>query len=191
VRLVTIGRAVEKKGFDDLLAALAALPTVLHWRLAHIGSGELLAALKRQASELGLDRRIEWLGARTQDDVIEALRKADLFVLPAKQAVDGDRDGLPNVLMEAASQGLPIIASDFAAIPEFVRDGVEGVLIAPSDVPALTTEIARLIGAPAERERLGAAAYRRLTGAFAADAGCEHVHRKLVASLTARRRGAA
>ena len=185
VRLITIGRAVEKKGFDDLLAALALLPSTMHWRLSHIGSGELLPALKEKAAALNLAGRIEWLGARTQTEVIEALRQADLFVLPSKQAASGDRDGLPNVLMEAASQALPILATDFAGIPEFVRDGVEGWLVQPADVQALAARMAQLIAAPAEREWLGAAAYRRLAQAFSSDAGSDCVHRKLLASLSA------
>ena len=126
LRFVTIGRAVEKKGFDDLLSALALLPAHLHWRLTHIGGGELLKTLQAQADTLGLADRIIWAGAQAQGPVIAALREADLFVLPSKQAGDGDRDGLPNVVMEAASQALPIVATDFAGIPEFVRQGVEG-----------------------------------------------------------------
>ena len=118
VRFVTIGRAVAKKGFDDLLEALSRLPGPLHWRLTHIGGGEMLKALQERARSLGVADRIVWAGAKAQDEVIAALRDADLFVLPSKQAGDGDRDGLPNVVMEAASQGLPIIATDFAGIPE-------------------------------------------------------------------------
>jgi glycosyltransferase involved in cell wall biosynthesis len=186
VRLVTIGRAVEKKGFDDLLAALALLPAGLHWRLTHIGAGELLGALKQQAIALKLDGKIEWLGSQTQTRVVECLRDADLFVLPSKRAANGDRDGLPNVVMEAASQALPIVATNFAGIPEFVRDGVEGWLVAPGDVAALAARIARLAAAPQEREQMGAAAYRRLAETFAADRGCDHVHAKLVASLSPR-----
>lgn len=183
VRLITIGRAVEKKGFDDLLSALALLPQTLHWRLTHIGGGELIETLGAMASRLGLDQRIEWLGPQAQTEVIERLRQADLFVLPSKQAAGGDRDGLPNVVMEAASQALPIVATDFAGIPEFVRDGVEGWLTPAADAPALAARIKQLIEAPAERQHLGAAAYERLTGAFSADAGIDRIEKKLRASL--------
>jgi glycosyltransferase involved in cell wall biosynthesis len=186
VRLITIGRAVEKKGFDDLLSALALLPKTLHWRLTHIGGGELLPALNTLATQLELGGRIEWLGPQAQTEVIERLRHADLFVLPSKQAPGGDRDGLPNVIMEAASQALPIIATDFAGIPEFVRDGVEGWLTPAADVPALAARIRQLIEAPAERQRLGAAAYERLTGAFSADAGIDRIQKKLHTSLDGR-----
>lgn len=188
VRFVTIGRAVEKKGFDDLLAALALLPAGMHWRLRHIGGGEMLKALKAQAQALGLSERIVWAGPKAQGDVIAALREADLFVLPSKQAGDGDRDGLPNVVMEAASQALPIVATDFAGIPEFVRDGVEGLLVAPGDIAALAQRLGELVADPERRATLGAAAYARLTGAFSADAGLDRIHAALNAAVTEGRR---
>lgn len=175
VRFVTIGRAVAKKGFDDLLEALAKLPRALNWRLTHIGGGEKLKALQAQARALGLDERIVWAGPKAQDEVIATLRAADLFVLPSKEAGDGDRDGLPNVVMEAASQGLPIIATDFAGIPEFVRDGVEGLLVPPGDIVALAAALNELAGAPEKRAGLGDAAYARLTESFSAEAGLDRV----------------
>ncbi|WP_332682088.1 glycosyltransferase family 4 protein [Bosea sp. (in: a-proteobacteria)] len=182
VRFVTIGRAVEKKGFDDLLSALAALPADLAWRLVHIGGGEKLAALKARAEALGLAGRIDWRGPLAQDGVIAALREADLFVLPSKQAGDGDRDGLPNVVMEAASQGLAIVATDFAGIPEFVRHDTDGLLVVPGDVAALAGALAALARAPERRAGFGGAAYARLTGHFSAQAGLARIH----AALTGR-----
>ncbi len=175
VRFVTIGRAVAKKGFDDLLDALAKLPCTLNWRLTHIGGGEKLKALQAQAQALGLDDRIVWAGPKAQDEVVAALRAADLFVLPSKKAGDGDRDGLPNVVMEAASQGLPIVATDFAGIPEFVRDRVEGLLVPPGDIETLAAALNELAGAPEKRAALGEAAYARLTKAFSAAAGLDRV----------------
>lgn len=185
VRFVSIGRAVEKKGFDDLLTALAALPPDLHWRLTHIGGGEKLAALRTQAAALGLAERVVWAGPKPQADVVDALRAADLFVLPSKLAGDGDRDGLPNVVMEAASQALPIVATDFAGIPEFVRQDVEGVLVPPGDIPALTRALAALAADPARRQALGAAAFARLSGEFSAAAGLDRVCDLLRRSLEA------
>lgn len=183
VRFVTIGRAVEKKGFDDLLAALARLPSGLHWHLIHIGGGERLKALAEQAERLGLTKRITWVGPKAQREVIVALRASDLFVLPSKQAGDGDRDGLPNVVMEAASQALPIVATDFAGIPEFVRDGVEGLLVTPGDPDELARRLAELARDPARRLALGGAAYKRLREDFSADAGLDRIHRQLLRSI--------
>jgi glycosyltransferase involved in cell wall biosynthesis len=169
VRIVSVGRAVAKKGFDDLLRALASLPEGLHWRFAHVGGGELLDALKAQAAASGFAGKTAWLGARPQPDVIALLREADLFVLPAKEARSGDRDGLPNVLMEAASQALAIIATDFAGIPEFIRDGSEGQLVAPGDWEALSNAINLLVRDPERRARLGSAAHQRLRRDFTTD----------------------
>ena len=101
VRLISVGRAVAKKGYDLLLATLAELPAELYWRFTHIGGGELLGQLQQQARDLDIDGRIDWQGAQPQTEVLAAYRAADLFVLPSRIAADGDRDGLPNVLMEA------------------------------------------------------------------------------------------
>jgi glycosyltransferase involved in cell wall biosynthesis len=170
VEIVTVGRTVAKKGFDDLLSALALLPEELSWRLTHIGSGEMRPALQRQAERLGLADRVAWRGALPQDRVVEILRAADLFVLPCKEGRKGDRDGLPNVLMEAATQALPILSTRFAGVPEFVRDGVDGDLVPPGDVAALAAALRRLVQDPARRSMLGAAALERVRTAFSFEA---------------------
>jgi glycosyltransferase involved in cell wall biosynthesis len=173
VRIVSVGRAVSKKGFDDLLRALASLPEDLHWRFAHIGGGDLLAELKAQASRTGIAAKCAFLGAKDQSAVIALLREADLFVLPSKEAASGDRDGLPNVLMEAASQRLAIVATDFAAIPEFVSDGVDGQLVPPGDWEALSNAINLLARDPARRTALGSAAFERLQRDFSIGQGID------------------
>lgn len=175
VRILGVGRAVEKKGFDDLVEALARLPARLNWRFTHIGGGERLAALKAQAARLGLDERVEWRGSLPQGEVIEALRAADLFVLPSRPGGDGDRDGLPNVIMEAATQALAIVSTDFAGVPEFIDHGTSGVLVPPRDVGALAGALAALIEDPDRRTRLGAAAYQRLRTGFSFEAGIDRL----------------
>jgi glycosyltransferase involved in cell wall biosynthesis len=179
VRIVSVGRAVAKKGYGDLLQALAALPPDLHWRFAHVGGGELKDELKVQAARIGIGERCAFLGAKAQPDVIALLRESDLFVLPSKKAASGDRDGLPNVIMEAASQGLATVATDFAGIPEFLRDGREGRLVAPGDWKALSNAINLLCRDPEERARLGSAAFARLRNDFAMDGGIDVIERRL------------
>ena len=171
VRIVTVARAVEKKGLDLLLAGLARLPVDLHWRLEHLGGGPLLPLLEAQAAALGLAGRIAWLGTATQDEVLGALLRADLFCLPARVAADGDRDGLPNVVMEAMSQELPVVAARVAAIPEIVRDGVTGLLVPPEDPDAVASAIARLAREPALRSAMGRAGRRRVAEEFGAERG--------------------
>ncbi len=166
VLLLSVGRAVEKKGYDILLAALALLPKSLSWRFVHIGGGDVLAKLKAQAEALGLTSRITWLGSRAQEEVLAQYRESDLFVLPCRIASDGDRDGLPNVLVEASSQGLACISTTVSGVPELLSDGVNGLLVPPEDAAALSAALARAIADPALRQRLGAAAEKRVRGNF-------------------------
>jgi glycosyltransferase involved in cell wall biosynthesis len=155
--ILSVGRAVAKKGYPDLLRALAGLPADLHWRLVHIGGGDLAAALKTEAERLGLADRIEWRGPQPQDVVLAAYREADVFALASRIADDGDRDGLPNVLMEAQSQELACLATKVSAIPELIRDGETGLLVPPQDPTAMTAALIGLIQDPQLRTRLGTA----------------------------------
>jgi glycosyltransferase involved in cell wall biosynthesis len=171
--LLSVGRAVEKKGYDDLLAALALLPPSLHWRLIHIGGGELGPPLHARAEALGLTSRLTWLGAQPQEAVLRNYRSADLFVLASRVAADGDRDGLPNVLMEAQSQGLACLATRVSAIPELIEDGATGMLTEPGDPKALAGALNTLIRNPATRAALGAAGAARIRERFSMDGGIE------------------
>lgn len=164
--ILSVGRAVEKKGYDDLLAALGMLPEDLHWRFRHVGGGGNIGGLKAKAARRGFAERIDWLGAQPQERVLDELRCADLFVLPSKVGKDGDRDGLPNVLMEAASQALPLLATRVSGIPELVEDGQTGLLVEPGDHGALAKAMERLIESPDLRQALGAAAMSRIRNDF-------------------------
>jgi glycosyltransferase involved in cell wall biosynthesis len=175
VILLSVGRAVEKKGFDVALAALALLPPDLSWRWVHIGGGTGLKALKAEAERLGLSSRIDWLGAQPQDVVIANLISADLFFLPSRMASDGDRDGLPNVLMEAQIMGLPVAATRMAAIPELVVEGETGILVDPGDAPGLAEALVSLARDPAARARLAAAGRTRVRAHFSAEGGLDHL----------------
>jgi glycosyltransferase involved in cell wall biosynthesis len=185
VRIVSVGRAVAKKGYGDLLQALTALPRDLPWRFAHVGGGDYLVDLKSQAARLGIASRCAFLGSKDQTEVIALLREADLFVLPSKEAKTGDRDGLPNVLMEAASQKLAIVATDFAGIPEFIRSGREGLLVPPGDWEALSNALNRLARDPVLRTSLGDAAFERLRLVFSTQAGIDELERRFRAAVGA------
>lgn len=169
VEVLSVGRAVPKKGYDDLLDALALLPRELVWRFRHIGGGKELDALRRRAESLGLSDRIEWLGARPQSEVLDALRRASIFVLASKIAEDGDRDGLPNVLMEAQSQEVPVVATSVSAIPELIRDGETGLLTPPGDPSALAAALERMIRDADLRTALGKAGAERVRSDFDAE----------------------
>ena len=173
VVILSVGRAVEKKGYEDLLAAFALLPSDLLWRFVHIGGGADAVRLKRQAEALGLGGRIEWRGARPQPEVLAAYREADLFVLAAKVARDGDRDGLPNVLLEAQSQALPCIATGLPGIAELIEDGRTGLVVAPGEPRALAAALERLIRSPELRRHLGTAGETRVRRDFDMRAGID------------------
>ena len=175
VVVLSVGRAVEKKGYDVLISALSRLPPELNWKLIHIGGGPLLDGLKRQAERHGIARRLTWLGAQPQEKVLEAYRNADMFVLASRIARDGDRDGLPNVLLEAQSQALPCIASRVSAVPELIEDGVTGVLVPPDDAAALSQALASLIREPGRRAELGRAGEARIRAQFSCAGGITRI----------------
>ena len=162
IRIVSVGRAVAKKGFDIMLEALARLPSDLYWHWRHVGGGNALADLKKQAAQLGLDENISWLGPLPQEDLLKIYRDSDLFILPSRIAKGGDRDGLPNVLMEAASQRLAIIATTLPGIREFVDSPTHGLLVDPDDPSALAAAITDAATHPEKRRAWEDAAFDRL-----------------------------
>ncbi|MCP1336537.1 glycosyltransferase [Futiania mangrovi] len=184
--IVCVGRAVAKKGLDTVLDALARLPEGLDWRFVHIGGGPLLKPLKAQVQRLGIAERCTWRGAQPQAQVLASLREATVFVLASRIAPDGDRDGLPNVLMEAQSQAVPVVATAVAAIPELVRDGETGLLVPPDDPEALSAALARLLGDPAFARRLGAAGEARVRTDFSMQGGIDRLARRFAETLPAR-----
>jgi glycosyltransferase involved in cell wall biosynthesis len=157
-QIISVGRAVPKKGYDVLLHALALLPTDLHWHFTHMGGGPDRKALQTLATALGIAHRITWRGSVSQDQVLAAYRASDLFALACRITPDGDRDGLPNVLVEAASQGLPCVTTNISGIPELFTNAENGWLVPPDDAPALTTALRAAITTPAARARMGTAA---------------------------------
>ncbi len=166
VRLMTVGRAVEKKGLDTLITALAALPDTLHWRWTHIGGGVLSERLRAQVEELGLGARVAMLGSKPQEFILQTYRESDLFVLPSRIAKDGDRDGLPNVLLEAQSQSLACISTPISGIVELIEDGTNGLLIPPDEPQKLRDAVQKLIQDPALRDQIGAAGARKVRNEF-------------------------
>jgi glycosyltransferase involved in cell wall biosynthesis len=166
ITILAVGRAVPKKGFDILLRALALLPPDLSWRLDHVGGGGELAVLKPLAQQLGLSGRVRWHGSMSQQEVLARYSEADVFALPCRIGRDGDRDGLPNVLVEAASQRVLCISTTISGIPELFVDGENGLLVKPEDPEAFADALEKAIRNPSERDRMAGNAEAKVRGHF-------------------------
>ena len=180
VRLLSVGRAVEKKGFPVLIEALAALPQTLHWRWMLIGDGPLLTDHRKLAVQRRIADRIDWRGAQDQTTVLGAYRAADLFVLPSLIGKDGDRDGLPNVLMEAQSQGLCCLSTRLSGIGELIGHLRTGHLVEPGDIDAMREALSDLIRNPERRRHYGAAGKERVHADFNAAVTVRTLYDRLV-----------
>lgn len=175
LHILSVGRAVEKKGLDTLLRALAKLPDDLHWRFTHIAGGPLLKDLKALGDELGLSGRLTFLGSQAQSRVLAEYGEADLFVLPCRIAADGDRDGLPNVIVEAQSQAVPVISSPISGIPELIEDGANGLLVEPDQPAKLAQAITDLAADPDRRDAMGHEGMARVHAHFNAEREIEQL----------------
>lgn len=151
--LVSVGRMVEKKGFDDLFRALETLDDPFVLRL--YGDGPLWDDLVRLRDELGLGDRVELMGSRDSDEIVAALTDADAFVLTPTQTEDGDRDGIPNVLVEAMACGLPVVTTTAGGIRELVEHDGNGLLCDPEHVDGIAAAVRTVVTDRALRRRLG------------------------------------
>jgi glycosyltransferase involved in cell wall biosynthesis len=156
LRILSVGSLVPKKGHHRLIAACHILSERgFSFTCRIIGDGPQEQSLREQVRAYGLQHQIELLGARLHPEIIEAYRHHDLFVLASVVAPDGDRDGIPVVLMEAGTMGLPIIATPLSGIPELIQHRVTGWLVPPDDATGLADAIATLAADPGMRRRLG------------------------------------
>jgi glycosyltransferase involved in cell wall biosynthesis len=131
-----------------------------------VGGGPLGATYRRLAGRLGLDDVLEWPGVLRHDDLLDRLGAADLVLVPSVTATDGDREGVPNVLKEAAARGVPVIATRHGGIPEAVEDGRSALLAPEHDPAALAAAIVRLAKDPALARAVGEGGRARMAAAF-------------------------
>jgi glycosyltransferase involved in cell wall biosynthesis len=184
VRLLTVARPVEKKGLDTLVLALAKLSSDLHWHWTQVGTGEDSDKLAEMVSELGLGNKVTFAGSMAQADVIKQYQENDLFVLPCRIAKSGDRDGLPNVLVEAQSQAMMVISTPISGVPELVRDGLNGILVPPDDVTALQSALETALRDPKIRKKMGEAGANIVHEQFEHHASMEPLAKYLTESLS-------
>lgn len=178
-RIGSLGRLVEKKGMDVLLKAVAALPPELAPEVEIAGDGPLRFALETLAAELGIAERVRFVGALAHADVAAWLAGLDVFALACRPDARGDMDGIPVVLMEAMSQGVPVVSTRLSGIPELVIDGRTGLLAEPGDANSLAERLARLLDSAPLRGELAARALAHVRGEFGQDTNLD----RLIASL--------
>jgi glycosyltransferase involved in cell wall biosynthesis len=162
VRVLAVGRLVPKKGFDVLIDAFARLDRPAELRI--VGEGPERARLEARAARLGLSGVggssgvVRFDGRRTHAELPELYAESDIVAVPSVVDLNGDRDGLPNVVLEAMASGCAVVASDVAAIGAAVHHGENGLLVPPNDPSALAAALGALVDSPLRRRRFGLAA---------------------------------
>lgn len=165
--VLTVARLVEKKGIDVLIAAMGIVrdrhPSA---RLEIIGQGPLREVLEHRAEQAGIRDRVTFHGAQSSDVVEAHYARASMVVLPCRVAADGDRDGLPTVLVEAMSHALPVVSTDVVGIAELIDHERTGLLTAVDDPIGLAEAICRLLDDPSFGEAMGCAGRRRVIDTY-------------------------
>jgi glycosyltransferase involved in cell wall biosynthesis len=165
--ILSVGRLVEKKGFQDLLQALLIVKgTGQRFRCVIYGDGPLYQQLEGWIQEHDLADQVKLMGDITQQELISIYQAADLFALTPIQTEDGDRDGIPNVLLEAMAVGLPVITTAVAGIPELVEDNWNGRMFKQHDVQGISSGILELLRNPERRRQFGEAGSKKIREQF-------------------------
>lgn len=154
--ILSVGRLVEKKGFEDLLQAFRKVKlSGVRYQLKIIGGGPLEENLKKLAEKFGLGSQVKFLGPQPYEVVLAELTKADVFALASYETSTGDKEGTPVVLMDAQAAGVPVVSTRHAGIPEVVLDGKTGVLVEERDVEGLSLALLNILKDPELGWRLG------------------------------------
>ncbi len=183
--VLAVARLVEKKGLDTLIHACAHLrDRGRDFRCHIVGDGELRNTLAAQIRKLKLEGRVVLEGALDQSEVLAWYRRATIMALPCVVTVNGDRDGIPNVLIEAAACGVPIVTTSVSGIPELIEDGVSGVLVPPHEPLELANALQELLRSPVLREKLRVNARARVVKAFDVRRNALTIGQELCAVMT-------
>jgi colanic acid/amylovoran biosynthesis glycosyltransferase len=167
LRILAVGRLVEQKGFADLIKACHLLyQQGVAFECHIIGDGPLAIALKALIRQYRLDHVVALSGVRRQSEVFRAYHWASVLCVPSIIARDGNRDGIPNVILEAMSQGLPVVASCVSGIPEVVQPFKTGWLLAPADPTSLAETLLEVYRTPETARRRAEAAYELVRSQF-------------------------
>ncbi len=157
----------EKKGQLHLVEAVGMLRAEGRpVRCLLVGDGEMRGAIEARVAELGVGDDVVLMGHRSRDEVSATLRDSDAMVLPSVTTGDGDMEGIPVALMEALASEVPVVASSLSGIPELVRDGETGLLVAEGDAAGIAAAIRRLRDDPEAAARMAAAGRERVLDAY-------------------------
>jgi colanic acid/amylovoran biosynthesis glycosyltransferase len=166
-RIVGVGRLVEKKGFVDLIEGCAILAEEgREFTCRIVGTGDQEVELRVRIARLGLEDRVELLGPRPQSELVRLVHGAAVLAAPCVVGADGNRDGLPTVLLEAMALGTPCVSTDVTGIPEVIRGGETGLVVSQGDPGALAAAIGRLLQETDLRVRLADRARRLVEAKF-------------------------
>lgn len=147
--ILSVCRLVEKKGLPDLLQACRILrDRGYNFSCSIVGDGPQRQDLEQQIRELGLSDKIMLLGAQTHQQVREIYQKAAIMALPCIITKNGDRDGIPTVLIESLCMGIPTVSTAVSGISELITSEIDGLLVPPHDSRALASAIARFLDDP-------------------------------------------
>lgn len=165
--ILGVGRLVEKKGFEDLLEACALLARRGRtFRCAIVGKGEREGELRRLRARLGLEGVVRLPGPMPREDLLALVPRAAVFAAPCVVGRDGNRDGLPTVLIEAMALGVPVVSTPVTGIPELVAHERTGLLVPERDPRALAEAIESLLSDRARAQALALRARRRVEASF-------------------------
>ncbi|GMT41710.1 MAG: colanic acid biosynthesis glycosyltransferase WcaL [bacterium] len=165
--IVAVGRLVEKKGFDDLIRACAILSERnIEFNCRIIGTGELLDDIRNLIKHFDLVGKVELTGPQPQCEIIKHVQNAALFAAPCLVGLDGNRDGLPTVLLEAMALGTPCVSTDVTGIPEAIRNNDTGLLVSQRNPRGLADAIEKLLGDFDLRLRIAQSARRLVESTF-------------------------
>lgn len=177
LHLLAVGRLVEKKGFDVLVDACDGLARAgVAFEATIVGEeGDAGDGLRRRIARYGLERQVSLAGPRSQAELLDLFRRATAFCLPCRVLESGDRDGIPNVLVEAMASGVPVVTTPVSGIPELVEADVNGILVGPEDPDALVRAVLRLHGDGELRGRIALAGRKTVRERFDGDALAGHL----------------
>jgi len=165
--ILSVARLAEKKGLSDLILAADVLrQRGRRFQVEIVGDGPLRPVLEAQVSRLGLNDRVRLLGALPHEKLCRAYQRVCVFALPCMVTADGDRDGIPNVLLEAMASGVPIASTTVSGIPELINSEVEGLLVPPNSPTKLADALDKLLTSPELRDQLALAARAKIETCF-------------------------